>query len=199
MCFGCVSSGGAGRGRLPSGCEALVEMGGWCAEPLSYTPAGSSPQHTVSRGQMFTQKQPSLRRSFSIMSFGAKYTYRYGYVERAPVPKNYTFHYFWKFIKWFYLFVDSKLLHGFIPWKWHTFFFFLLFTTETMVILYFSFFSWHTAQSVFSLSLYSTNTHPSLLFANIPTWTFERNLPLRHMKQEVGLRISGRKKNLGRE
>lgn len=51
---GWVCPGGAGRGRLPSVCEDLVEMGGWCVERLSSTPVGSSPPHTVSRGQMCT-------------------------------------------------------------------------------------------------------------------------------------------------
>lgn len=32
---GCVSLGEVGRGRLPFGCEDLVEMGGWCVERLS--------------------------------------------------------------------------------------------------------------------------------------------------------------------
>lgn len=128
------------------------------------------------------------------MSFGAKYTN--GYVERSPVLKNYTFHYFFEVYKlilslcWFEV---ASWIHSM---KMTNFLFFLLFTTETMVILYFFFFSWHAAHSVFSLSLYGTNTHPPLFFANIPAWTFERNLSLRHMKQKFGLHISGRKKTL---
>lgn len=52
--LGYMSVGVAGHGRPRFVCEALKVTGGWCVEQLSLTPAGCSPRHTVSRGQMHT-------------------------------------------------------------------------------------------------------------------------------------------------
>ncbi|XP_035856878.1 neurotrypsin isoform X3 [Sander lucioperca] len=71
--------GVAGHGRLQFVCEDLEETGGWCVERLSLTPAGSSPQHTASRG---TSWHSQVRRSFRKHSTSCNWTHRLGSIER---------------------------------------------------------------------------------------------------------------------